>query len=127
MWYNAIGCVVTLILGLLTAPATHAQQLAKVARIGVLRLGSPPAPGTPAFFEPFVHGLRDLGYVEGQHFVLEYRYTEGNNDRLPALATELVRLPVHILLVSGTPSLVQAAKHATTTIPIVFVGVFDPV
>ncbi len=129
MRLSAIGIILILLtLAALVAPrAIVAQQLAKVARIGVLRLGSPPAPGTPAFFEPFVHGLRDLGYAEGQHFVLEYRYTEGNNDRLPALATELVRLPVHILLVSGTPSLVQAAKHATTTIPIVFVGVFDPV
>jgi putative ABC transport system substrate-binding protein len=70
--------------------------------------------------------MRALGYVEGQHFVLEYRGVAGQFERLPALAAELVRLKVDVIVTQGTPAAL-AAKHATTTIPIVMVGVGDPV
>jgi putative tryptophan/tyrosine transport system substrate-binding protein len=125
MTRGTLGLLVTLALGLLVAPlAAEAQPLAKVPRIGVLSTGSPPAPA--AFFAPFIQGLRELGYVEGQHIALEYRYAEGNLDRLPDLAAELVRLPVD-LLVAGSGSSALAAKQATTTLPIVFFSAADVV
>jgi ABC-type uncharacterized transport system substrate-binding protein len=71
-------------------------------------------------------GLRDLGYVEGKNIVIEYRSAEGNYDRLPELAAELVRLKPDVLVTSATPGTL-AAKQATTTIPIVMVDVGDPV
>jgi putative ABC transport system substrate-binding protein len=124
MWYNAIGFLVTLALSLLTVPlATAAQMSAKVPRIGVLSPYSPPATSVPS---PIGQALRDLGYVEGQNIAFERRYAEGNVDRFPELAAELVRLPVDVLIAIGT-SAAQAAQHATTTIPIVFMGVADPV
>jgi len=124
MWYSAIGCLVTLTLSLLTVPLTaDAQPSAKVPRIGVLSSASPPATSTPS---PWVQGLRDLGYVEGQHIAFVYRYAEGNLDRLPDLAVELVRLPVDMLVAGGVAAAL-AAKQATTTIPIVFSGTTDPV
>jgi ABC-type uncharacterized transport system substrate-binding protein len=72
----------------------------------------------------FLEGLRALGYVEGQHLVLEYRGAEGQHERLPALAAELVRLPVDVLLMTTTPAAL-AAKDATTTVPIVMTTVGD--
>jgi putative ABC transport system substrate-binding protein len=128
MRLSAIGHIVIVALSICVAPlAPDAQPAGKVPRIGVLWPGAPPPPGTPNFFEHFVHGLRDLGYVEGQNIAFERRWAEENPDRLSALAAELVHLPVHLLLVSGALVSVQAAKHATTTIPIVFIGAFDPV
>ena len=76
--------------------------------------------------EAFLEGMRTLGYVEGQNLVMEYRAAEGQYDRLPALAAELVRLPVDVLLAAITPAAL-AARDATTTIPIVMAGVGDPV
>lgn len=117
--------VVLLALAILaTARGTTAQPPAKVARLGLLSTASPTV--TAAVFAPFLQGLRDLGYVEGQHLIVETRYAEGDLDRLPALAAELARLPLDVLVVAGTPSTL-AAKHATTTIPIVFFGTADPV
>ncbi len=109
--------VIPLALGLLAAaPAADAQQSVKVPRIGLLY------PGTSAMaaenLAAFRQGLRDLGYVEGQSIVIESRYAEGRPDRLPALAAELVRLNVHILVPSGTRS-IRAATQATRTLPIV--------
>jgi len=78
-----------------------------------------PVGGLPA-------GLRDLGYVEGQNILIESRYAESQEDRLPALAAELVRLPVDVLVAAGTTA-IQAAQHATTTIPIVMVVAVDAV
>jgi putative ABC transport system substrate-binding protein len=127
MRLNAVGLMLICALAICVAPlVADAQQPAKVPRIGLLSQGSSPAPGTAAFSEPFVQGMRDLGYVEGQHITFERRYAEGNLDRLPDLAAELVRLPVDLVVALG-PVSVQAAKHATTTIPIVFMGIFDPV
>src|SRR4029453_1958966 len=79
-----------------------------------------------AYGEGCLEGMRALGYVEGQHFVMEYREAAGQYERLPALAAELVRLKVDVLLAVITPAAL-AAKDATTTIPIVLVGVGDPV
>jgi putative ABC transport system substrate-binding protein len=108
---------------LLAAPlAAEAQQARKVPHIGVLQAGAPPEPLVEAFRE----GLRDLGYVEGRDIVLEFRWAEKKLDRLPELATELVGLRVDVIHTLSTPAAI-AARHATTTIPIVFTGVGDPV
>ena len=101
-----------------------AQQPAKVPRIGVLA-GSSSAGESPRV-EAFRQGLRELGHVEGTNIAIEYRYANARFDKLPALADELIRFKVDLLVVSTTPA-VQAAKNATRTIPIVFFGVFDPV
>jgi putative tryptophan/tyrosine transport system substrate-binding protein len=91
-----------------------------VYRIGRLSAGSPPS--DPAFRQT----LRTLGYVEGTNLALEERYAEGHEDRLPALAAELVRLPVDILMAAGV-SAVRAAQHATRTLPIVMACADAPV
>jgi putative ABC transport system substrate-binding protein len=112
--------LVTLALGLLLTPlGTDAQQPAQhVPRIGLLDY-------TP-FWEPLRQGLRDLGYVEGQNLVLESRSTDGRDERLPALAAELVQLPVDVIVTQGTPA-TMAARDATTTIPIIMIGAGDPI
>jgi putative tryptophan/tyrosine transport system substrate-binding protein len=122
MTRRTVGFLVTLALGLLVAPLAADAQPAKVHQIGVLSSASPPAASVPSLL---VQGLRDLGYVEGQHIAFAYRYAEGTLDRLPDLAAELVRLPVEILVAEGVAAAL-AAQHATTTLPIVFSGVTDP-
>jgi len=108
---------VPVLLVLLIMPLTaDAQQPSKVARIGVLSGGTPAT--YAARHEAFRQGLRELGYVEGQNIVLEYRYAEGKQERLPGLAAELVRLNVDLILTYGEPQ-IHAAKQATQTIPIV--------
>jgi putative ABC transport system substrate-binding protein len=104
--------------------SAHAQQPKKVPRIGYLSNTSPSADS--ARYEAFRQGLRELGYVAGKNVVIEYRYTEGKSDRLPALAAELVRLRVDVV-VTGGGATTRAAKEATTTIPIVFAQDGDPV
>src|SRR6059036_2469464 len=94
----------------------QAQQPKKVPRIGFL-IGSSPA-AIAARIEAFRQGLRDLGYVEGKNIVIEWRYAEGKLDRLPALAAELVRLKVDVI-VSGGSTATRPAKEATNTTPIV--------
>ena len=117
MWCSAVGCIVTLILSLLAAPlAADAQPAIKVYRIGWLRTGTPS--GLDPIIEAFRQGLRDLGYIEGHNLAIEYRYAEGNLDRLRILAAELAALQPDVILTSGTPA-VRAAQQATTTIPIV--------
>jgi putative tryptophan/tyrosine transport system substrate-binding protein len=107
--------------GLLAAPlAAEAQQAAKVPRIGWLSV----YPGISP--QAFRQGLRDLGYVEGRNVVIEYRDAGGKPERFPALAAELVALKVDVILVGSTPQAL-AAKQATKTIPIVFIGTADPV
>jgi putative tryptophan/tyrosine transport system substrate-binding protein len=111
-----------LVLGLFAASsAADAQPARKIPRVGVLQAGAPPEPLVEAFRE----GLRDLGYVEGRNIVLEFRWAEGNIDRLPELAAELVGLRVDVIHTLSTPAAL-AARRATTTIPIVFTGVGDP-
>ncbi len=115
-------CVVTG--ALLTAGfAVRAQTPGKVYRIGWLS-GAPYA-GTPPLDE-FNRGLRELGWVEGRHYTIENLYTEGRNERLPALAAELVQRKVDLLVGAGSPP-TTALKNATATIPILFFYVGDPV
>ena len=109
---------------LLTVPSAEAQQPKKVARIGFLGFTS--LSGIAARIEAFRQGLRELGYVEGKDIVIEYRAAEGKLDPLPALAAELVRLKVDVIVTSG-PSVTRAVKEATTTIPIVMGFDTDPV
>jgi len=114
----------TLTGGLLAAPlAAEAQPAAKVARIGFLATS---LAANPHLTDAFGQGLRDLGYVEGRTVVIEYRDAEGNLERLPALAAELVALKVDVIVSPNTPAAL-AAKQATRTLPIVFVGVGEPV
>ena len=111
--------------GLLSAPlAVEAQQLAGMPRIGYL---GPTSPSSEAFIlEAFRQGLRDVGYREGQNIGIDYRWAEGQDERLPALAAELVRLKVDVIVTPGTPGSV-AAMRATRTIPIVMTSTGDPV
>jgi putative ABC transport system substrate-binding protein len=104
---------------LLAAPlAVEAQRARKVYKIGFLFAGlSGTRPGP--FLDSFLHGLHDLGYVEGRDFVMEQRAAEGHEDRLPALAADLVRAQVDVILTAGTPA-TYAAMQATKTVPIVF-------
>ena len=92
MWYSVVGCIVMLILSLLTAPlAAHAQPGGKLPRIGVLAPGVPPwEPGKGG--SRFRQGLRDLGYIEGQTITLEIRWADNQPERYPALVAELMRL-----------------------------------
>jgi putative ABC transport system substrate-binding protein len=117
MWGGTIGCIVTLILSVLTAPLTSkAQQTANVPRLGLF------IPGSSSAFvpriEPFRHGLPDLGYVEGRNVTIASCFAEGQADRLPDLVAELVRLQVDVLVTDGAAA-IRAAQQATTTIPIV--------
>jgi ABC-type uncharacterized transport system substrate-binding protein len=117
MWWSAVGCIMLLTLNLLAVLlATTAQPRGKIPRIGVLEpsFQQRPAPCLPAFQQ----GLRDLGYVEGQTIRLDYRYAEGQPDRLPTLAAELVQLAPDVLWLHSNVA-AWAAKRATTTIPIV--------
>jgi ABC-type uncharacterized transport system substrate-binding protein len=118
--------LLTLVLSLVLAPSSfHAQAGAKTPRIGILtRTFDPHAPAS--IYEAFRQGLRDLGYAEGQSIALEYRSAEGQDERFPALAAELVRLKVDLILAESAPA-VRAAQHASGTIPIDFPAVFDPV
>jgi putative ABC transport system substrate-binding protein len=119
-----LAFTITLLLGGLFSPsAAEAQQAAK-ARIGILTINS--AAAAPHLTEAFLQGLRDLGYVEGRTVAIEYRDAGGKVDRLPALAAELVALKVDVIMAGSTP-LALAAKQATRTIPIVFIGSGDPV
>jgi putative ABC transport system substrate-binding protein len=126
MRLNALGLLVLLTCGLLAAPcAAEAQQAKHVPQIGFLSASSPST--NAARIEAFRQGLRELGYVEGTNPVIEWRSAEGKLERLPALAAELVRLKVDVI-VTAAPSSTRAAKEATATIPIVMGGIGgDPV
>ena len=102
----------------------HAQQqpAGKVYRIGFLSQGPPPK----AYFEALQQGLRERGYAEGHNLVWELRFTDGSLDKLPQLAEELTRLNVDVILARASSGALPA-KRATTSIPIVFVAVLDPV
>jgi putative ABC transport system substrate-binding protein len=111
---------------LATASLADAQQPKKVPRIGYLSATDPA--GESARAEAIRLALRERGYIEGQNIAIEYRYAEGKFYRFPELAAELVRLKVDIIVAGGGDPLIQAAKNATKTIPIVMVGVgTDPV
>ena len=102
----------------------QAQQPKKVSRIGFLSATSPSA--IAARIDAFRQGLRELGYVEEKNIVIEYRYAEGNLDRLSELAAEMMRLKVDVIVSAGPP-ITRAAKQATVTIPIVMAFDNDPV
>ena len=117
-----IVSMVILIVAALAMPlAAGAQPAGRMPRIGILRPGSPPDP----LVETFRHGLHELGYAEGRNISIEYRWTEGKDERLPDLAADLVRIKVDIIVTSGLGT--QAAKRATATIPIVMQVSIDPV
>jgi len=110
--------------GLFSPVSTATQEVARVARIGFLANS---LTANLHLREAFRQGLRDLGYVEGRNVVIEYRDAKGKRERLPALAAELVALKVDVIFVGGGTRAALAAMQATKTIPIVFVGVGDPV
>ena len=112
-----VGGVVALV-----APFAAGAQTGKVWRIGLVRGSAPPA----AEIEAFRHSLRDLGYVEGQNVIIEARWADGQEQRLPALVAELIRLNVDAI-VSSAPAATRTAKEATAKIPIVMITVADPV
>jgi putative tryptophan/tyrosine transport system substrate-binding protein len=111
------------LLFVLYAPA-EAQQAEKVRRIGFLGAAFPSS--NPARHEALRQGLRALGWMEGKNIIIEYRFAEGNLDRLPKLALELVRLPVE-LIVTGGPAPMRAVKEANIIIPVVMGFENDPV
>jgi ABC-type uncharacterized transport system substrate-binding protein len=114
-------------LPLLAAPLAAEAQPAEKAPVRIGFLGNADAKTMTSSVEAFRQGLRDMGLLEGQSVTIEYRWAEGNAHRLPALAAELVRLKVNVIVVSGTPA-IRAAQQATSTIPIVVAAILvDPV
>src|SRR5215469_11545691 len=109
-----------------TGRALRAQQKAMML-IGWLQAFSPPANLGDLLRGPTHQGLSETGFVEGQNMVVEYRWAEGHYERLPALAADLVSRKVDLIITSGGTPAALAAKNATSTIPIVFTGVGDPV
>ena len=102
--------------------STSVRSANKVWRIGLLTSGA----NVTVVHDSFIDGLRELGYVEGQNFVIEYRFAAGKFERMPTLAAELVRAKVDVIVTAGTPATL-AAKQATQTIPIVIGAAGDPV
>jgi putative tryptophan/tyrosine transport system substrate-binding protein len=114
-----------IVVGLLTAPlAAEAQQTRKLYRVGWLDQRSPS--GARPEIEVFTQAMRELGWAEGKNIAFEFRFAEYKAERLPELAVEIVRLNVDLIVAIATPG-VQAARQATTTIPIVMHWVGDPV
>jgi putative tryptophan/tyrosine transport system substrate-binding protein len=114
-------------IALLAATLTlQAQQPEKVSRIGLLMTGSPGSPETKASLDAVRQGLREHGYAEGQNIRIEYRFADGNIERLPGLATQLARLKVDLIVAGATPA-GRAARAATTTIPVIVMAMGDPV
>jgi putative tryptophan/tyrosine transport system substrate-binding protein len=118
-WLLVLACLL-----LVEGAVVAVQQPGKVPRIGFLSASSPSSISTRV--EVLRQGLRELGYVEGKNVAIEYRYAEGNADRVPSLAAELVRLNVDVFVTAG-PIDTRAAKAATKTIPIVMAQDNDPV
>ena len=122
MRLSTIGLLVTFGIGLLWTPlVATAQQPVKIPLLGILTRGSPPSEAERQR-SSFRTQLRELGWHEGHTIAIEGRYAEGNLERLPALAAELVRLHVDVIVANGTPA-TQAAKQATSTIPIIITGI----
>ena len=115
-----VGFSVIVFVLVVAGAVVQAQQPKKVHRIGYLSLGNPASESARS--EGIRLALRELGYSEGQNIAIEYRYAEGNNDRSPELAIELVHLKVDIIVVAGGEGPVRATKNATKTIPIVMMG-----
>ena len=119
-----VGIVALIIAFAMCGAVATAQQARKIPRIGYLTVDSLAAISSRA--EAFRQGLRDLGYVEGKNIVIEWRYADTKLDRLPALATELVRLKVDVIVTGGSGA-TRPANEATNTIPIVMTQDPDPV
>jgi putative ABC transport system substrate-binding protein len=111
--------------GIMGARAVYAQQKAMPV-VGFLSSFSPPANLDDLVRGPIHQGMGEMGFVEGQNMTSEFRWAEGHHDRLPALAADLVSRKVDVIVTNGTPSALSA-KNSTSTIPIVFAGVGDPV
>jgi putative ABC transport system substrate-binding protein len=128
MTRRTVGFCVTLACTLLVASlAAEAPPAAKVPRIGVLAVGSPPPSPDWKQRAPFWQELRTLGWIEGWNLRVEHRWAYGRADRLADLAVELVHLPVDVLVAVDDTLAIRAAQHATATIPIVMLSVGDPV
>ena len=126
MMERRLMLIVTFGVVLLVAPfAAEPQPAAQVPRVGVLSPGKPPPDDAFHQRERFEAGLRDLGWTPGSTIVIDYRYAEGQLERLPALAAELVRLPVDVIVARGLT--IAAARQATAAIPIVMAADPDPV
>ena len=109
---------------LVPCSAVDAQQPGRIFRIGFLDAST--ASGSAVLVDAFREELRKLGWIEGQNITIEYRFAEQKSERVPELATDLVRLKADLIVVSGTP-VALAAKRATTTLPIVMTSAGDPV
>ena len=116
--------LLTSLAGAVAAPlAAPVQSVGRIARIGYLHI----APRGAPFSQAFDQGLRELGYVEGQNIVIDFRTADGRIERLPGLAAELVALKVDVIVTATEPA-ARAAKGATSTIPIVMAGInYDPI
>lgn len=114
-------------LGALVVPlASFAQQHSKVWRVGFLSRRSRPPSITSEVYGAFPRGMRELGYVEGENVIIEWRFADGKFERLPGLAAELVKMKVDVIVTTGTDA-TRAAQKATSAIPIVMGNVGDPV
>src|SRR5262249_7236583 len=121
-WASALVAVTLLAV----AVVAEAQQPKKIPRIGYLGQLDPASES--ARTEAIRQALRELGYIQGQNITIEYRYAEGKNERAPELVTELVRLKVDLIVVSGGGNWLRGAKNATKTVPIIMMGGgIDPV
>ncbi len=126
MRLSTIGLFSTLVLGLLAGPLpTEAQQTGKMPKVGFLSAFSSAASRDRV--QAFRQGLHDLGYVESQNVIVEYRYAEGGLERMAKLAAELIRLKVDIIVSGGGSALARTIKRATNVIPIVMTSGSDPV
>ena len=121
-----IGLAVILAVSIFVGPLAAEAQAGEVARVGYINPGYPSDPIRLRRFEAFRQGLRELGYVEGRNIAIESRWAEGNYDRYPAFAADLVRLKVHVIVTVGGAA-TKAAKQVTATIPIVMSLVTEPV
>jgi putative tryptophan/tyrosine transport system substrate-binding protein len=122
---SRLTAAVVLLLFAVALATAAAQPAEKMPRVGYISPGSPSDPVRQRRLDAFRQGLRDLGYVEGQSIAIESRWAEGKYDRYPALAADLVRLKVHVIVaVGGRAS--QVAQQATRTIPIIMSVVIDP-
>lgn len=124
-WVIGLGAL-ALVLVFLVVPVAAAQPAGKVYRIGYLGTSPPNTPESSRIQEAFRQGLRERGWVEGHNTIIEWRYSEGRAERFPELVSELMRLKVHLIVTVAGPA-ARAAKQATTTIPIVAIGLSDPV
>jgi len=123
-WLQVVVALALVVSSVATPFGVHAAQSEKLYRIGMLERTSTAI--NAANIEGFRQGLRELGYVEGESFVIEYRSADGRDERFAALAQELVQSTVDVILTRGTPAAL-AAKSATATIPVIITGVGDPV